>query len=45
LQQLRIDGSLKPTKLEFEWIRLCRADGTVVESWDFATADEPHPAR
>jgi hypothetical protein len=36
LRQLRIDGSLKPAELEFEWVRLCREDGTVVRAWDFA---------
>ena len=40
LTQLRIDGSLQPTKLEYEWIRLCRADGTVLQSWDFAQAND-----
>jgi len=36
LRQLRIDGSLQPTRLEFEWIRLCRQDGKIVQSWNFA---------
>jgi arylsulfatase A-like enzyme len=36
LQQLRIDGSLKPTRLEFASIQLCQEDGTVVQAWDFA---------
>lgn len=36
LRQLRIDGSLRPTRLEFEWIRLSKGDGTVIQSWDFA---------
>jgi hypothetical protein len=45
LRQLRIDGSLKPTTLEFEWLRLCREDGTVIQSWDFASADDPQASR
>jgi hypothetical protein len=45
LRQLRIDGSLKPTTVEFEWIRLCREDGTVIQSWDFASAEEVRAAQ
>jgi hypothetical protein len=39
LRQLRIDGSLQPTKLEYEWIRVCREDGTLVQSWDFNSSE------
>ncbi len=35
LRQLRIDGSLAPTVLEYEWIRLCREDGSVLKAWKF----------
>lgn len=35
LRQLRIDGSLAPTTVEFQWIRLCREDGTVIKAWQF----------
>jgi hypothetical protein len=35
LRSLRIDGSLAPVKLEFEWVRLCRKDGKVIQAWDF----------
>jgi arylsulfatase A-like enzyme len=34
LAQLRIDASLAPTTVEFEWIRLCR-DGAVIKEWRF----------
>jgi hypothetical protein len=43
LRQLRTDGSLHPTRLEYEWIRLCRADGTVLQSWDFAPLGQQEP--
>lgn len=35
VRQLRIDASLAPTTVEFEWIRLCRGDGTVIKEWMF----------
>jgi arylsulfatase A-like enzyme len=35
LRQLRIDGSLAPAKREFEWIRLCKEDSTVIQAWSF----------
>jgi len=35
LRQLRIDGSLAPTTVEYEWIRLCREDGSLVQGWKF----------
>lgn len=35
LRQLRIDGSLAPTVLEYEWIRLCKEDGSVLKAWKF----------
>jgi len=35
LRQLRIDGSLAPTTLEYEWIRLGRDDGAVLRAWKF----------
>lgn len=35
LTQLRIDGSLSPAKVEYDWIKLLRADGSVVAQWDF----------
>lgn len=35
LKMLRIDASLAPSTVEFDWIRLERADGTLVKQWDF----------
>jgi arylsulfatase A-like enzyme len=35
LKQLRIDASLAPTSVEFEWIRLCGNDGKVIKQWRF----------
>lgn len=36
LQQLRIDPSTAPGTIEFEWVKLCRSDGTVAKTWDFS---------
>ncbi len=35
LRALRIDASLSPATVEFDTIRLERADGTLVKQWDF----------
>ena len=35
LRQLRIDGSLAPTTVEYQWVRLCREDGSTIKSWEF----------
>lgn len=35
LRSLRIDGSLAPAKLEFEWIGLHQKDGKMIQAWDF----------
>jgi len=35
LDGLRLDASTLPTTLELDWLRLCKADGTVVQAWEF----------
>ncbi len=35
LQQLRVDVSLAPTTVEFDWIRLERAPGATIQAWEF----------
>ncbi len=32
---LRLDACTQPTTVELDWIRLCQADGTVVQAWEF----------
>ncbi|MCX7014647.1 MAG: DUF4976 domain-containing protein [Candidatus Sumerlaeota bacterium] len=38
---LRLDLSAKPTRIEVQWIRLYRADGAVIQEWDFAKPPIP----
>ena len=35
LRQLRLDGSLAPSKVEVDWIRLSTGAGVPVQSWEF----------
>lgn len=35
LDGLRLDASTSPTTLELDWLRLCKADGTVIQAWEF----------
>jgi arylsulfatase A-like enzyme len=35
LRQLRIDSSLAPTSIQYEWIQLGREDGSVLQAWKF----------
>jgi hypothetical protein len=35
LASLRIDGSLQPATVEFDWIRVEKPDGSVVKEWTF----------
>jgi arylsulfatase A-like enzyme len=32
---LRLDFSIRPGRVEVDWVRLCRPDGTVVARWEF----------
>jgi len=32
---LRIDPGAGPGEIEFQWVRVCKPDGTVLKSWDF----------
>jgi len=40
---LRLDLSAKPTRIEIAWIRLCRADGSVLREWDFGRPQDARP--
>lgn len=39
LRQLRIDGSLNPTTLEFQSVELCNPTGQVLQKWDFTAGN------
>jgi arylsulfatase A-like enzyme len=35
LKQIRIDPCAAPGKVEIDWVRLCREDGTLLKAWEF----------
>ncbi|MFN3421781.1 MAG: hypothetical protein ACK40X_08665, partial [Armatimonadota bacterium] len=35
LREIRIDPCTAPGIVEFDWIRLLREDGTLVQAWEF----------